>query len=294
MKPFSVLLPVVFLCLYPACSNTRAQQPDRCNGISGRSYPFVKVYDSQQSVAARIAPPAGYTRVDVKAGSFACWLRNLPLKPGRPEVHLYNGQLKDNQNVHYAVVDADVGNSDLQQCADAVIRMRAEYLYSAGDYEDLHFNFTSGQTIAYKKWMEGYRPQVKGSTVNWVKNAPAVDNYASFRNYLQTIFMYAGTSSLSRELNPVTSPDDIRAGDVFITGGFPGHAVLVTDICENRQTHEKLFMIQQSYMPAQEIHILKNYTNSSISPWYSTNFAGDLQTPQWTFKKSQLMRFGPL
>mgnify|MGYP000020221978 CR=1 FL=1 len=54
---------------------------------------------------------------------------------------------------------------------------------------------------------------------------------------------------------------------------------------------EKLFLIQQSYMPAQEIHILKNITNASISPWYSTNFSEELKTPEWTFHKNQLMRW---
>ena len=83
----------------------------------------------------------------------------------------------------------------------------------------------------------------------------------------------------------------IQIGDVFILGGFPGHAVLVVDVCENKSTGEKLFLIQQSYMPAQEIHVLKNLNNSEISPWYSVNFSGDLETPEWTFTKEQLMRW---
>ncbi len=273
-----------------SCSDTNAQQVHPATAPTN-NYNFVTHYDSKQAIANRIAVPTGFERIAAKPGSFADWLRYLPLKPGKPDVHLYNGKLKDDQNMHYAVVDIDVGTTDLQQCADAVIRLRAEYLYSINDYKNLHFNFTSGQTIEYKKWEEGYRPQVNGNSVKWVKNTPAANDYASFKNYLKIIFTYAGTSSLSKELKPVASLNDIQIGDVFIVGGFPGHAVLVVDVCENKLTHEKLFMIQQSYMPAQEIHILKNYTNSSISPWYSINFADDLETPQWTFKKSQLMRF---
>ncbi len=46
------------------------------------------------------------------------------------------------------------------------------------------------------------------------------------------VFAYAGTYSLEREL--ITADvDDIRTGDVFIKGGFPGHAVLVTDVVVN-------------------------------------------------------------
>ncbi len=50
-------------------------------------------------------------------------------------------------------------------------------------------------------------------------------------------------------------------------------------------------MIAQSYMPAQDIHVLKNLNNPEISPWYDSNFGDKLYTPEWTFDKSQLMRF---
>ena len=108
---------------------------------------------------------------------------------------------------------------------------------------------------------------------------------------MNTIFNYAGTSSLSKELKKVSDISDIKIGDVFIVGGFPGHAVLVIDVCVNSVSGEKLFLIQQSYMPAQDIHILKNLNNAIQSPWYSVRFASDLETPEWTFSKDQLMRF---
>ena len=71
----------------------------------------------------RIAVPRGYARVPVAKNSFAAWLRGLPLKPGTPPVYLYNGQKKANQGAHCAVVNIDTGKADLQQCADAVIRL---------------------------------------------------------------------------------------------------------------------------------------------------------------------------
>ncbi|MGH7599664.1 MAG: DUF4846 domain-containing protein [bacterium] len=42
---------------------------------------------------------------------------------------MYNGAPKPNQAAQYRVLAIDVGNKDLQQCADAVIRLRAEYLF---------------------------------------------------------------------------------------------------------------------------------------------------------------------
>ncbi len=257
---------------------------------TANSYSWKKDYDSKNAIINRIAVPSGFKRITVKTGSFADWLRFLPLKPGNPDVHLYNGRLKGFQGGHAAVLDVDVGETDLQQCADAVMRMRAEYLYSVKDYDDLHFNFTSGNTVGFKKWSEGNRTVIKGNKVSWVAAAAKDDSYKTFKGYMNTIFNYAGTSSLSKELKPV-SIKDTEVGDVFIFGGFPGHAVLVIDVCENEKTGEKLFMIQQSYMPAQEIHILKNPNSNSLSPWYSVNFEGDLKTPEWTFSKDQLMRW---
>lgn len=266
----------------------KAQQT---TNTSSNKYMFTSSYDVRQSVCERIPAPAGFKRTIVPKGTFSDWLRYLPLKPGKPEVHLYNGKLKGNQDAHFAVLNIDVGSTDIQQCADAVMRLRAEYLYSIKDYDRLHFNFTSGHSIGFKKWSQGFRTVIKGNNVNWSKSAAANDGYAVFRNYCNTIFNYAGTSSLSKELKPVTNINDMKIGDVFIVGGFPGHAVLVADMCENIKTGEKLFMIQQSYMPAQEMHILKNNNSTSYSPWYSLNFGYKLETPEWTFTKDQLMRF---
>jgi hypothetical protein len=47
-------------------------------------------------------------------------------------------------------------------------------------------------------------------------------------------------------------------------------------------------MLAQSYMPAQDIQILKNPNDSDISPWYSANFVDKLLTPEWTFDTGDL------
>ncbi len=284
-----------------ACSRSSADEantsiimaalPDEVILSTVNKYSWQTAYDVKNALVNRIPVPKGYKRTEVKSGSFGDWLRFLPLKPGNPDVHLYNGDLKRYQGGHAAVLDIDVGTTDIQQCADAVMRMRAEFLYSVKDYEALHFNFTSGHSIGFKKWSEGNRTVVKGNSVTWSKSNAKDDSYKTFKGYCTTIFNYAGTSSLSKELKKVSEVKDIQIGDVFILGGFPGHAVLVVDVCSNETTGEKLFMIQQSYMPAQEIHVLKNIKNSDISPWYSTVFEGDLETPEWTFSKDQLMRW---
>jgi hypothetical protein len=91
-------------------------------------------------------------------------------------------------------------------------------------------------------------------------------------------------------LKPVPA-GDIAIGDVFIKGGFPGHAVLVADMAESTATGEKRFLLVQSYMPAQEMHVLKNPAAGDGSPWYPAAFVGELKTPEWSFAPGALRRW---
>lgn len=246
-------------------------------------------YEEAQSLEARIAPPAGFERVEAPLNSYADWLRKLPMKPGHPEVKLYNGELKGNQSAQYAVLDIDVGDKDLQQCADAVMRLKAEYHYSCDDFSSIHFNFTSGDRADYSRWISGYRPIISGNKVSWRQKAGRSQSYTNFRQYMNIIFNYAGTFSLSKELKNVDS-QEIKSGDVFIYGGFPGHAVIVLDVVQEPVSGKKRFLLAQSYMPAQEIHILRNPNNPDLSPWYDLP-EGELHTPEWTFPVNSLKRF---
>lgn len=242
-----------------------------------------------KTIQTRFLAPKGYETVKSEAGTFGHYLQNLPLKLNGTDVHLYNGNIKPNK-VHAAVIDMEIGNKDLQQCADAIMRLRGEYLYHAKRKNEITFNFTNGFRAAYSEWMKGNRMQVKGNETKWIKQAEASDTYEGFRKYMELIFMYAGTKSLEKELVAVKNITDVQIGDVFIQGGSPGHAVIVVNMAKSA-SGEKLFMLAQSYMPAQDIHVLINPKNSGISPWYSAKFEGELITPEWTFKKENLKRF---
>lgn len=245
-----------------------------------------------QTLENRIAPPGGYVREDCNGGSFAAYFRKLPLLPKGSKVLLYNGKEKRNQAAAFAVIDMEIGNRDLQQCADAVIRLRAEYLWSQKRYGEIKFNFTSGFQAEYKTWAEGHRIRVSGNQVTWYAAGDADYSYKTFRSYLNLVFTYAGTASLAKELISVPYAS-LTNGDVFIKGGFPGHAVMVMDVAVNPETGEKVFLLAQSYMPAQQIHILVNPNDSHLSPWYklSTSDGGKLTTPEWIFEKKDLKRF---
>ena len=107
---------------------------------------------------------------------------------------------------------------------------------------------------------------------------------------MDLVFAYSSTLSLEKELKSVDI-NDMQIGDVFIKGGSPGHCVIVVDMAQNKSTGEKVFMLAQSYMPAQQTQLLINPNDKNLSPWYSLDFGDTLNTPEWTFTKDQLKRF---
>lgn len=243
-----------------------------------------------ETVGTRIVVPEGYQRIAVAPDSFGAYLRTLSLCPHGTPVFYYNGQQKSRQGVHCAVLDIDVGTKDLQQCADAVIRLRAEYLYGKKQYNDIHFNFTNGFRADYTRWAGGERIKVEGNKVNWYTAVSADYSYISFRKYLDRVFTYAGTLSLSKELKTVAW-NTMQPGDVLIQGGSPGHAVIVLDMAVHPENGKKLFLLAQSYMPAQDIHILNNPGDTALSPWYELKEDTIIITPEWVFHSTDLKRF---
>jgi Domain of unknown function (4846) len=210
-----------------------------------------------------IPTPKGFTRIAQPLHSFGNWLHQIDLKNNNT-VYLYNGQVKKNQTAQFAVLDITVGDKDLQQCADAVMRLRASYLFDEKRYADIIF---------YNNEQKAYQ-------------FTAPYTLAHFTTYLNQVFSYCGTASLTKQLQPKLI-NTIQAGDVFIRGGFPGHAVIVVDIAAD-STGQKIFMLAQSYMPAQSIHILVNPIDKNNMPWYVLTNSDFLYTPEYTFTKNEL------
>lgn len=239
-------------------------------------------YENGNTVETRFQVPTGFTRRNYHEGSFGKYLQQLPLKPSGTLTQHFNGNTKP-KKVAAAVVDISVGNIDLQQCADAIMRLRAEWLFAEKRFDEIAFDLTNGFNMKYSEWKKGKR--LNSACNGWTNGGTASETHDDFMNYMKKVFTYAGTLSLSKELQTKTI-DNLEAGDVFIQGGSPGHAVIVVDVAEGSEG--KIFMLAQSYMPAQDIEILKNLNSSSLSPWFKANEMESLITPEWTFNWNQL------
>jgi hypothetical protein len=275
----------VICCLLVGCKgsdNHPFSEPPETN--TTESHVVSLINTDGQTIAERFGVPPGFIRQESEEKSFAHYLQSLPLKPDGTKVKYYDDREKSG-DVYLAVLDFSLGERDLQQCADAVIRLRAEYLYSEERFNEIRFNFVNGFNAEFSKWADGYGISVNGSEVSWIDNSNNNSSYESFQKYLDIVYAYASTLSLENEL--IAKPlSDLAIGDVFIQGGSPGHCVIVVDMALNENNGEKIFMLAQSYMPAQDIQILKG--DSEDSPWFSANIEDILKTPEWTFKVSNL------
>ena len=194
-----------------------------------------------------INPREGFRRVKLPKGSFGEYLRNLPLKDDWTGYY-YNGKAVENQFGIYAVIDREIGKRDLIQCADAIMLLRAEYLYYQKRYKEIHFNSVSGKRMNYTDFAGGDY------------------SYAKFRKYIDYVAAYASTLSLEKELKP-RKIEDVQVGDVLIVGGAPGHAMIVVDMAVNAKG-ERALLFAQGMMPAQSIHVVTNLEHGEDTPWY--------------------------
>ncbi|MEL6832778.1 MAG: DUF4846 domain-containing protein [Bacteroidota bacterium] len=282
----------LIVCLILSCQPENTRQEGSSVNTEAVNLPVVLAAEQDSTgmtIASRFAPPAGFQRVPLPLNSFGDFLRELPLQSSSSKVFQYDGRPKYRQDVHAAVIDMDVGTRDLQQCADAVIRLRAEYFWEEGAYDEISFQFTNGFIASCRPWRNGQRIQVVGNSVTWVQRAQQDTTYKQFRRYLNMVFAYAGTLSLANELTarPLA---EIKIGDVFVQGGSPGHAVIVVDLVRSESSDEVMVLLAQSYMPAQDIHVLKN--SRRADSWYIiTTDTKFIKTPEWTFSAGDLKHF---
>jgi hypothetical protein len=252
------LLIAIILPLFVHCSYSPAS-PAMGTVDSGNENPFANIES--------IRLPEGYQRITLETGSFGEWLRHFPLKKDKT-VYKFDGSRKQNQSAQFAVLDISTGKKDLQQCADAIMRLRAEYLYEQKRYMEISFSDNNG-----KKY-----------------NSPIGADRKEFDRYLETVFSWCGTLSLEKQLRKVYDLSGVLPGDVLIKGGSPGHAAIVMDVAINRNG-EKIYLLANSYMPAQDMHVVVNPGLSELSPWYTTNNQLRIHLPEWTFTSDQLRRF---
>jgi hypothetical protein len=274
-----------------AAAPPRAEDAPQRPAIDPARYPWLDGASELAAVDAledRIDPPRGFTRVALPNSSFGAFLRRLPLAaPGTP-VRSYRGEVilpPDHDNLA-AVVALDVGPQDLQQCADSVIRLHAEWLWSQGR-RDQSYRAADRTPMPFARWARGERVQARGSAITWsgATRKPDASHHA-FRAFLDAVFGWTNTVALARDTTPIDVAD-LRPGDFVVQPGAPGHAVLVLDLASSADG-QRAVLLGQGYMPAQSFQVLRP---SPASAWFLLQ-PDAIKTPFWpAFPWSALRRF---
>ncbi|RXM40343.1 hypothetical protein BOQ62_06470 [Chryseobacterium sp. CH21] len=276
-------------CTKEKLSDRLLPEPDKNEHLITEN--ALKINKEKNTIRERFSPPEGYEWIEEKPDSFGYFIEHFKLKPYGSQIIKYEGTPISNQHLHEAIFDIDTGNKDLQQCADAAIRIRAEYLYNTKQFDEIKFHFTSGDLLSWNDYKSGMRAVVSGNSVSFRKTAAFDDSYQSFRNYLDLIFNYAGTISLNKETKPVTKNSDLKTGDILITPGSPGHIVFISGVCKNPEG-KRLFLLSEGFTPAQSVHVLSNPFNPYFTPWYDLDVnASETKTARYFFKPTNFRTF---
>ncbi len=277
-----IVLVVIFFQIEPVQHTT--------NAIISEIKPTNLLDKDSLTIKSRVNLPKGFKRVKYPKGSFQEYLRNYKLKPFGTKIINYDNTEYFWQFGHIGILEIPVPKNGLQQCADALIRIRSEYLWDNNRKNEIGFKFTSGHYCSWKKYAEGYRPKINGNKVIFNKTALANYSKANFYKYLNLIYIYSGTLSLYNELPKINNMANLELGDMLIKGGSPGHIVMICDEAIN-SNGDKIYLLFQGNTPAQSVHLVKNLEDAKLSPWYHLEKNAIIPVSNYTFFDSKFVRF---
>jgi hypothetical protein len=230
------------------------------------------------SLETRFPTPPGYTRVKVEPGSFAEWLRGLPMAPEGTPAKSFDGHetLTGDDDYLAGVVAIDIGGADLQQSSDVIIRLQAEYLWSRGERDKISYLSATKLNMPLSRWERGQRLIPNGPNVFWViKGKPAEVDHVEFRRYLDAVFNWANSTSLAPRSSVISDPKELVAGDFFLQSSAPNHVAVVLDLAE-KPSGERVALLGQARSPAESIHVVRP---GKATPWFNVRPPVPVLTP---------------
>ncbi len=230
------------------------------------------------TLETRFPAPPGYTRVPTEPGSFAEWLRSLPMAPEGTPAKNFAGEITLAADDDYlaGVVAIDVGGSDLQQSSDVIVRLNAEWLWSRGEKASIGYASATRLSMPLSRWEKGQRLIPNGANVFWaIKTKPATVDYAEFRKYLDAVFNWANSTSLASRSVPVEDPKQLLAGDFFLQSKSPSHVAVVFDLAD-KPSGERVALLGQSRNPAESVHVVRP---GKATAWFSVRPPVPVLTP---------------
>ena len=286
----NTLLPVlclIFIAVVYIRTNPKWKDSSLTIEPANRFYEVQSLSPEGKTLETRILTPDGFERVPVEKGSFGEYLRNYPLLPDDIKLPVYDGTTFNSTDVA-AVFDISLEADGYQQCADSIIRLYSDYFYETNQFERINYMFSNGDECSYERWRKGKRMLTFLSFSCEIPAALPDKSEQQYRNYLKEVMRYAGTLSLQKE-SEVISSDELRIGDIICNDT---HVVMIADAAVNEKG-EKCYLIGQSFIPSVCFHILTKTEGRDISPWFTEEqFKNDTFTVgSFTFEKNDIRRW---
>jgi hypothetical protein len=220
----------------------------------------------------------GYSVAFAELGSWAEWLRLLPLAaPGTP-VKNYRGEIVvpgDDEHLA-AVVAIDTGTGDNQQSADIILRLHAEWRWFNEDFRMLYLA-ESKLELPVQKWSAGERLVSAGGKLKWVlQQAPQPKlDHAEFRAYLDSVFAWSDSRALLAESDAL-APEKLEPGAFFLHAGHPSEVLIVLDVATSPKG-DRALLLAQALNQAQSLHVIRP---SRDTLWFPVRTDQPLQVPR--------------
>jgi hypothetical protein len=223
---------VIVLFVFSALS---AQDQDKT--LKSKIYPFSKNYDKNNTLIMAIGVPPGYKRTtDSGMNVFMAWITNLPLQSKGSPVSKWNGQKFMDADSVNGVIDLGVGTQN-QKDADIPMQLVIEYLYARGALEDFPIIVGNGDTVTYRKWLNGKYLKDPRMNLIYQKGEKKESNSTEYYRFMEFVMGMTNNKTLVKNLEPV-SEKNIMPGDLFIQfmpddKDSTGHASIIFDVASN-------------------------------------------------------------
>ncbi|HLF33017.1 MAG TPA: DUF4846 domain-containing protein [Cyclobacteriaceae bacterium] len=191
--------------------------------------------------------PDGWSRVMPEPGSFGEYLHQLSFEI-TDSTYFWDGTASIYHSV--AAVHKFKGLTEIEQCADVIMRFYSDFIKSKGQVVSWH--------------------DVQGNLKTW--------NGMDYAKFMRDIYNYSNTYSLYKFDSFPVKVNDAKPGDILVIPGFPGHIVLIVDVLK-KDDKIKLAVVEGFtpavqpflYRPGPELHLTWN-NGISVSGY---SFAGE-------------------
>jgi hypothetical protein len=259
------------------------EEPSPTPSPSPSPEPHIIKIPEGTTIEERFNPPGGFARIPLEAGSFGAFLRGYPLKADGDVIYLHDGTIKPDDRFD-AVLAMEIGPRNFMRNTNLLLRLRGEYHYEAGRFEDIEFHFLSGFLFPFTRWAAGERIHVDGSRVNW--SAPAAqadDSPEALRSYFNTLFIYTNATAIRQDLMQAAR---VEPGYVFLNHG----GAVIADMAADEEGRTAVLLVRGGD-PEQEGYVVRNTGDRENTPWFIVPQNGILRTPEGDLSAGDLFFF---